>query len=289
MNDKEKQIINNLKALRMDYPMIYKYIKSVVIVIIILPILIWGTYFVGDCGFVLINTSLEVGDALTFYGSILAFIGTILLGALALWQNNKLNLINNDLMKQQYKPIITVSHLVDVADEKEKFRTYYRTVERNKEGMIVNNGFSSKPTYSPYAILSIKNIGLGPAIKNEVFWYKLDKVEGLNSLDKIKDRFIDNFYDKLSYSNFEYYENGNIKNGPWLLYTEFDLGVSEETSKLNLLFSFEENTKVLHSIIEIHYENLLGIKSKKLVYLAYENGKTSIHPVSKEYKVGGIR
>lgn len=98
MNDKEKQIINNLKALRMDYPMIYKYIKNIVIVIIILPILIWGTYFVGDCGFVLINTSLEVGDALTFYGSILAFIGTVLLSALALWQNNKANKTNERLV-----------------------------------------------------------------------------------------------------------------------------------------------------------------------------------------------
>lgn len=98
MNDKEKQIVNNLKVLRMDYPMIYKYIKSIVVVIIVLPILIWGTYFVGDCGFVLIKTSLGIGDALTFYGSILAFIGTVLLGALALWQNKKANEINERLL-----------------------------------------------------------------------------------------------------------------------------------------------------------------------------------------------
>lgn len=288
MNDKEKQLINNLKALRTDYPMVYKYIKSIVILIIIFPILIWGTYFIGDCGYVLINTSLEVGDALTFYGFILAFIGTVLLGALALWQNNKLSLINNDLIKQQYKPVITVSYLVDVADEKEKFRTYYRTIERNDKDIIVNNGFSSKPTYYPYAILSIKNIGLGPAVKCEVFWYNLDDVEGLNSLDEIKDIAIDNFYEKVSYSYFEYFENENIKRGPWLLFTEFDLGISEETNKLNLVFSFEKNVKVLHSILEIHYENLLGVKHKKLVYLAYENGEPSMFPVSKEYLVGGF-
>lgn len=118
----------------------------------------------GDLGYVLINTSLGVGDALTFYGSILTFIGTVLLGAIALLQNNKLSVINNDLMKQQYKPVITVSHLVDVEDEKEKFKTYYRIVERNVR-VIVNNGFSSKPTRSLDAILSIKNIGSGPAVK----------------------------------------------------------------------------------------------------------------------------
>jgi hypothetical protein len=98
MNDKEKQIINKLKALKLNYPMIYKYMKRAVIVIIIVPILIWGAYFVGDCGFVLIRTSLAVGDALTFYGSILAFIGTVLLGALALWQNKKANEINERLL-----------------------------------------------------------------------------------------------------------------------------------------------------------------------------------------------
>lgn len=40
MNDKENQIINSLKELRTDYPMIYKYIKNVVFVIIFIPILI---------------------------------------------------------------------------------------------------------------------------------------------------------------------------------------------------------------------------------------------------------
>lgn len=108
-------------------------------------------------------------------------------------------------------------------------------------------------------------------------------MEGLSSLDEIKDTSIDNFYEKVSYSYFEYYEDGNIKSGPWLLYTEFDLGISEETNTLNLVFSFENSVKCLHSIIEIHYENVLGIKQKKLMYLAYEKGKASMFPVSKEF------
>lgn len=52
----------------------------------------------GDNGYVLICTSLEVGDALGFYGSLLTFIGTLFLGLLALWQNKKANEINMNLL-----------------------------------------------------------------------------------------------------------------------------------------------------------------------------------------------
>jgi len=69
----------------------------------------WLAYFIGDCGFVLIHISLTVGDVLGFYGSILAFLLTIALGALALWRNGKANKTNEKL------PIDTLSqHIVSI-------------------------------------------------------------------------------------------------------------------------------------------------------------------------------
>ena len=98
MNDKEKQILDKLKALKSDYPTIYRYIRYILMVlIVIIPLAIFGLYFIGDHGLVLIRTNLTVGDALAYHGSFLAFIGTVLLGALALWQNEKANKINERL------------------------------------------------------------------------------------------------------------------------------------------------------------------------------------------------
>ena len=288
MNEKEKSILRHIDKFKYTYPTFHILIRIVAIVLLAFPVIIWIAYFIGDSGFILIRTSLGIGDALGFYGSLLAFLGTILLGALALWQNNKLNKINNDLVQQQYKPVITILFLLDITDEKERFRTYYRTVQRNEKGILINNGYSSQQTYSPYTILSIKNIGLGPAVKIEIFWHNLDSIKGLSSLEEIKDINIENFYDKISCSDFEYFENNIIKREPWLLFTEFDLGISEETNKLNFLFSFDNSTKSLYSIIEIRYENLLGIKCKKLMYLSYSNSEVSVLPISKEYIVGGF-
>lgn len=187
-----------------------------------------------------------------------------------------------DLIQHQYKPLITVSPSVDENDEKEKFRTYYRTVEKSDSGILINNGWTQKQTYFPYAKLSFVNIGLGPAVNVQLFWYQLDSVKGILELEEIKDNNIEGFYDKVKYSNFTFTENGKVKNEPWPIYTEFELGVSEETNRLNLLFSFENNVMAFYSIIEIRYENLMGEKFKKLLYLSFDNGAVML-PVSKEY------
>lgn len=253
------------------------------ILIVIMPLIINETYKVNK-GYI---TLWSPEDVLSYYGSILAFISTSFLGYLSLLQNNRLNKINSELTRQQFKPIITISPSVDLSDEKEKQRTYYRIVEKNNNGVLINNGYSSKQSYFPYAILSIKNIGLGPAVNFGVFWYKLDSVKGLNSLDEILNKNIVDFYDVITYSAFDFEENNQIKKGPLQLFTEFDLGISDENNKLNLIFSFEENVTPFHSIVEINYENLLGAKFKKLVYLGYIE-TAYILPVSKEYLSGGI-
>ena len=61
-------------------------------VLIFVPTVIWLIYLLGDHGVVFIHTSLGVGDALSFYGTVLTFVGTVALSALALWQNKQIAL-----------------------------------------------------------------------------------------------------------------------------------------------------------------------------------------------------
>ncbi len=61
-----------------------------VVVLVFIPAIIWLCYFLGDNGVCLIQTSLTVGDALGFYGTVLSFIGTTALGVIAVWQNKRL-------------------------------------------------------------------------------------------------------------------------------------------------------------------------------------------------------
>lgn len=78
--------------------------------LIAIPFIINESYKHG--GYV---TIWRASDVLLFYGSCLAFIGTVSLGALALWQNKKANNINNNLTKANLiainKPNIKVRKL----------------------------------------------------------------------------------------------------------------------------------------------------------------------------------
>ena len=64
-------------------------------VIIYIPFLI-NELYKADTGYI---TMWGASDVLNFYGSLLSFAGTVVLGALALWQNNKANDMNERLMK----------------------------------------------------------------------------------------------------------------------------------------------------------------------------------------------
>lgn len=49
------------------------------------------------------DTSFSASDMLSFYGSVLAFLGTVALGGLALWQNKKANAISKELLDLEWK------------------------------------------------------------------------------------------------------------------------------------------------------------------------------------------
>ena len=84
IENKAKRLFSKIKA----RPYLWGFWSAAILLSI--PIIVWLLYFIGDNYFVLMHTSLTVGDALGFYASLLAFVGTIVLGAIAVWQNLRL-------------------------------------------------------------------------------------------------------------------------------------------------------------------------------------------------------
>ena len=66
------------------------------VVLFLLPFLIWLSFYIGDQGYIMIETSLSVGDALSFYSSLIASMATIALGVIAVMQNTRLQKLELD-------------------------------------------------------------------------------------------------------------------------------------------------------------------------------------------------
>ena len=135
LRQKCKGIIENIK----ENP--YTWGFSTIILLVVLPLIIWICYFIGDCGFILIRTSLTIDGFWVLYGSFLAFLGTVALGALALWQNKRYQTENNKLNKKLFESQVfmncaffkTESCKV-IFDEETKrfwFNTYLRNVGKS--------------------------------------------------------------------------------------------------------------------------------------------------------------
>ena len=103
---------------------------------ICIPLII-NEIYIKDEGYITVWGGAEV---LTFYGSVLSFIGTVFLGALTFWQNDKLHSINKSLTEHQYKPILTNSIMLEteIYDSNEKHRTFYRKIEQDIDRIMIN-------------------------------------------------------------------------------------------------------------------------------------------------------
>ncbi len=104
MNEWVKELSTKIKDKIVMKPYLYGF--WIAILLILFPALIFIAYYIGDHGYALVFTTLTMGDALGFYGSILSFLGTIALGALALWQNYKLSRTNQNLVMLQLEEYI---------------------------------------------------------------------------------------------------------------------------------------------------------------------------------------
>ena len=124
------------------------------------------TYYIGDNYFIGINTSLGVGDALVFYGSLLAFLGTVSLGALALWQNNKLNILSKNMQKLEQAKLLSFVQLekCEIVSDKKLTMEFYNdltikmTEETNDNYLAVLCTFKNASNYPISIINSVGTI-----------------------------------------------------------------------------------------------------------------------------------
>lgn len=78
-------------------------------------------------------TMWSAADLLSFYGSFIAFVGTVSLGVLALWQN-KIFKAENDISQQKLEAINTKLLDLDIKREKEKLlKLYFVYMEENQK------------------------------------------------------------------------------------------------------------------------------------------------------------
>lgn len=99
MNEKIRKKCENVLEKAKKEP--YKYCFNLALfILVVIPAIIWFAFFIGDCGYVLIHTSLGVGDLLSYYGTTLSFIGTVSLGAVTIIQNNRLTKMNLLLLEE---------------------------------------------------------------------------------------------------------------------------------------------------------------------------------------------
>lgn len=119
----------------------YKYIFLLIAVALIIPVIIWLLYLVGDI-WIGIPTHITAGNALGFYGSLLAFLGTVALGALALWQNIQFRNANKEDSQnkriEEVRPIFLI-RLYSVYDE-----------ETHNSNISLGDEVSKKGTFQLY-------------------------------------------------------------------------------------------------------------------------------------------
>lgn len=147
MDEKVKKRFNNILQKVKSKPYQYGFFFAL-FTLLVIPGAIWVAYFIGDCGFVLINTSLTVGDALGFYGTVLTFIGTTFLGVVAYRQNEMHNKREADWDNANtLTPYLAIDSVYK--SNKERNPTQFETSHYKVEGKK--------------AVVQIKNIGQGIA------------------------------------------------------------------------------------------------------------------------------
>jgi len=108
MSKKKKNWLDNLLHFGESHP-----VRLIVYLLLLgggIELFIQSGYWIGRWKGIV--TDYSAGDVLGFWGSFLAFIGTFILGAIALWQNKKVNDINERLLgieEAKLYPMVDIS------------------------------------------------------------------------------------------------------------------------------------------------------------------------------------
>lgn len=127
------------------------------------------------------------------------------------------------------------------------------------DGRIYNDGYiilrtpgKTEPDgFRKSANIKVTNKGLSTAFQVCVYLYDLKSVKGLASLDEIATTPIDDFYDKIDYKGYTYYEETGVDAEPvknesgWLISPQYNLCAN--AGEFNLVFDFSKVTQKYHS------------------------------------------
>lgn len=110
---------------------VLKFLLIIIITIIIIPLVI-NILFKYDFNIWWLESEWSAGDALNFYGSFLSFSGTIILGAISIWQARKANSISEQLLK---KDILESTDFIQLQNK------FELSVKKNKDSKITCSSY----------------------------------------------------------------------------------------------------------------------------------------------------
>lgn len=196
---------------------------------------------------------------------------------------------NKNVLKQQQLSVIPCLDVdaYTTFDAQSKNNSF-RYIKEHK-GNLLNDGYiiirdKSKmvpQNFTSHINIKLKNRGLSTAFQVEVYLCELECVEGLEDLEKIEHTPIINFYNKVKYSNYEYYEGsgGPIKTD-WLISPQYCLTNNNE-DEFNLVFDTSNIQHKYHNILKVKFEDIYKNSYYQLIYLYFDNKKVAVHPISK--------
>jgi hypothetical protein len=146
----------------------------------------------------------SAGELLQFYGTFLSFLGTVSLGALALWQNNQLSIKNqkfNELIyKQQKEMNMPRFDITSSMGSNGNFSNWYITLKNVSENIANNVVISSFVVHDKDEKL-LENRDYCKISSNSILGGEKATVEFENKAlygDNLKVRFIISYEDKYS-------------------------------------------------------------------------------------------
>lgn len=140
-------------------------ISIIVILSFCIPIII-NELYKAEKGYV---TMWEAADVLSFYGSFLSFLGTVILGIVAFWQNHKAHKLNEQLQKLQQAQFVSMVSIKDVMVETRNTSTPKFMNTKMREIDIIDltmNEFDSTQSY--HIDVEIKNDSEYPIVQMQV-------------------------------------------------------------------------------------------------------------------------
>ena len=139
-----------IKKLLQKYKFLGKY-KIPIIILAIVPIVTITVFAVMEYG--LHRIDMHAGEWASFIGAILGYIGTVLLGILAFWQNEKVGKINNELLNlqkdQSYSYAVIKNYLkIEKVENTDCTITYSALHKKDTDALILIERFDAEETKS---------------------------------------------------------------------------------------------------------------------------------------------